>query len=1587
MKVGKKYIATPIITGIAIIVVLAVVGTVGALNGWFGGGASIPSDTMTRGLVVYYSFDEGSGTTTFDGSSNSNTGYFQSVASSPKWTSGKVSGALQFDGKDDYINVGSDSSLDTASAITVEAWIKVDSYSTLAGIVERYQSVVDGGWFFTLNPTGSYDKLYYKFIDVDGGINAGASTESIPLNTWTHVVWTYDGTPKLYIDGDGQTFTAINKNIKIYSKDLSAGKFSNNFLNGLIDEVRIYNRALTAEEIRYHYNRGGPVAHWTFDEGNGTTTYDMTDNNNDGYFGSTTTSPAWTAGKYGTALNFDGDDDSIIAGSDSSLNITDAITVETWVKYGIDAETYPVLLEKKYDGTYTLHAGKTGADIGKPWWRVWTSGGAAAVASTINTNDMQWHHIVGTYNKDIENNNLKLYIDGVFNNQATAVGAIATTTDSLSIGCSLLNGDYFNGLIDDVRVYNYARTPDEIALDYNAGFAARFGPQSSCDDDPGSCMDYGLVGYWNLEEGGGQTVNDGSNYNNHGTLGTSTSAGSDDPKWTTGIKPLSGGVSGGSALDFDNESDYVEIPDDASLETDTELTIEAWIRPDSLSDHWGIANKHKAADNDNTWTLRDAQDDLTKIWMWTGNIGTPTIKLYINGIEDASSSITQLQVGNWYHIVGTIEGGDGISVNDYPFGIGYMELSTGTVPDSPDHLFDGAIDEVRIYNRALSAEEIRYHYNRGGPVAHWKFDEGSGSVTYDSSGNDKDGAFLFPCGESVTFTYNGSSVTYGTVSSNDECWMDRNLGASQVATAYNDADAYGDLFQWGREDDGHQVRDPAPDIVEGDMSLTDQPGHDDFIKEQSSPYDWADNSWTTRWTVAASDPCPTGWRVPTKTEWFTEEATFDPANYTGAYASPLKLTAGGHRDRSDGSLSLVGTRGNYWSSVVSGTNAEGLYLTNSFSLMIAYDRADGLSVRCILDVATVTSPTSPTWTTGKHGSALDFDGIDDHVDSGSANIYDQTENWTWAFWMKPKSWSLADGEAPILDYADGSNRMYMHALDNDIRIYGVDNGAIFVNLDAGYNQISVNRWYFVTALKDSTKVKLYINGEFQNEVSVSMTDGWTNRFYIGSYLGASRDFNGLIDDVRIYNYARTASQIQQDYNEGFAAYFGPVGEGIPTKDCDNDPASCMDYGLAGYWNFEEGGGTTAYDQSDEENNGTLTDGPYYTRGINSLSGGVAGGSALEFDGVDDYVDCGNGASVQLTVGTVEAWIKTTKTDAYAGMVQKQFAYGLFHKGSVLAAYDWSGAGWNEGNTSIADGNWHHVVFIFDSGVANGSYFYVDGAHEKTFTYTISNQTVNLYIGQGTPTSERFLGLIDEVRIYNRALSAEEVRYHYNRSGPVAHWRFDEGDGQTAFDESANDNDGTLGSTTVADAGDPTWSQGKYGSALNFDGTDDYVSVPNDSTLDGMSGLTIESWIKINSYDQSIRTIVSDYDSESSDDGAYVLWLNTSDQLELYIISSSGWGTKDIINTIGPSAGAWHYVVGVYDGSNIKLYIDGVKKNSKATTITAIKTSAENLLIGAQQSSPRRFFNGHIDDVRIYNYARTPEQILQDYNAGLSTHFK
>jgi hypothetical protein len=183
-----------------------------------------------------------------------------------------------------------------------------------------------------------------------------------------------------------------------------------------------------------------------------------------------------------------------------------------------------------------------------------------------------------------------------------------------------------------------------------------------------------------------------------------------------------------------------------------------------------------------------------------------------------------------------------------------------------------------------------------------------------------------------------------------EIWMDRNLGATQVATSSTDAASYGDLYQWGRGTDGHQIRTSGTTATNATTAVPNGGNSWDglFITEGSSPWDWLTPQDNNLWqgVSGTNNPCPTGFRLPTEAEWNAERLSWSSDNSAGAFASPLKLPVAGYR-ASSGSLYGVGSGGSYWSSTVDGTRSRYLDFYGSNANLSGGDRAFGLSVRCL----------------------------------------------------------------------------------------------------------------------------------------------------------------------------------------------------------------------------------------------------------------------------------------------------------------------------------------------------------------------------------------------------------------------------------------------------------------------------------------------------------------------------------------------------------------------------------------------------------------------------------------------------------------
>ena len=217
---------------------------------------------ITTGLVGHWKFDETSGTSASDSSGNNNTG---TLTNSPTWTTGKIGGALSLDGMDDYTDIGT---MDVSgSGITIAAWVKADAFpSTIdTRFISKANSTSEQGHYWMLGQTNNGgDKLRFRLKAGGSTQTLIASSGDLPLNTWFHTIATYDGsTMRLYKDGIEVGSVAKSGTIDMDTTipaNIGRNPDGSNHMDGAMDDVRIYNRALSTSDIQalYAYTGGPP---------------------------------------------------------------------------------------------------------------------------------------------------------------------------------------------------------------------------------------------------------------------------------------------------------------------------------------------------------------------------------------------------------------------------------------------------------------------------------------------------------------------------------------------------------------------------------------------------------------------------------------------------------------------------------------------------------------------------------------------------------------------------------------------------------------------------------------------------------------------------------------------------------------------------------------------------------------------------------------------------------------------------------------------------------------------------------------------------------------------------------------------------------------------------------------------------------------------------------------------------------------------------------------------------------------------------------------------------------------------------------
>lgn len=590
---------------------------------------------------------------------------------------------------------------------------------------------------------------------------------------------------------------------------------------------------------------------------------------------------------------------------------------------------------------------------------------------------------------------------------------------------------------------------------------------------------------------------------------------------------------------------------------------------------------------------------------------------------------------------------------------------------------------------------------------------------------------------------------------------------------------------------------------------------------------------------------------------------------------------------------------------------------------------------------------SPSWVTGIRYNGLQFNGSNDATTDAA---FDPPATGSVAFWFKFNS-----------DPA-GSQRLFGNNGDWEVRADA--SGTIICDLatngagsfETDPRVANAGEWHHIVALYNdsSNTYRLYLDGVQVASGSRTISDISAATLSFGTRTGSSQRFNGALDDLRVYKY-----------------------------EIDEETVAEL-YGLVGHWRLDETSGTTADDSSLNSNDGS------YQNGTTLAATGPfpgAGDYAADFDGVNDRVVISDSDAYEVVDGvSLCSWVKIDESSSHALIVHSDTAspYALLvgTSNDVILAANYGATTGGVGNffhlsdTKLTVGKWHHVVATYDGSTVK---FYIDGQLDgNTYNESVTIGTTDDSMLLGTTAGAGFdlSGKMFDARIYNRGITAREVAEIY---GLVGHWKLDELSGLIAADSSLIGNDGNYWDGAAPGASGPYPGVGAV--AAEFDGSLSHVGIYDNGKYDTSGVISVASWVLFDTAtaDQSQQeTIVARNDWGTQTGFALMTDQPYGDTVVFRVFNGStyydaGWTDSGI------GAGEWHHVVGTFDGTTIRLYVDGTLKASTAAFAAALAPAPSgNLNLGHQQA-------GRLFDARVYNRAISHGEIANLY--GLVGHWK
>lgn len=1113
-----------------------------------------------------------------------------------------------------------------------------------------------------------------------------------------------------------------------------------------------------------------------------------------------------------------------------------------------------------------------------------------------------------------------------------------------------------------------------------------FGDHDSEDIEPGySTSDSGLVAYWPFDE-------------DSGTTATEVVGGHDGS--LTGLPTIgSTGILGTTAYEFDGSGDYVTVPEAPALEMNNTnaVTVSMWVRKEAVQSGWIALLQH----SDQSYNLQ----------FESGN--TPAFTIYDGGWNTANSGIN-VNTNQWYHIAGTFDGSDiriyvdgvqeGTATANYIADASGFDIGIGENLDATGRHFNGTIDEVRVYDRALSASEIEQLAEGSSPddptvewngthVTDWETTDSTLAandltlfdVVADVSGgevtvrvqSDTNGDNL-PDETSDPIYLNGSTGPYsvpGLTTDNDRFRLNVELNTSSITAA--------PCFSGASLSPGDGLSVETRSGC-GSTNVTQNEDPTAAFTKDSAP--WYNDSWTYRKSITIDH----------------SKVTSDLSNYpmlvdvsdTALAAKAqddgddIVFTAGDGTTQLDHEIeSFNGSSGSIstWvkvpqvnasapdttiylyynnSGVGNQENPAGVW-TNGYQSVWHLNESPGDGVANHEDSTSTDNTGSPenfedggsgsTDAAGQIDGADDFAGDDDYV-STTNELATLRSTATFSVWVKTtQTGDNTMWQAPGLsgiEESGGGDDVFWGWINASGHI-----GVMAANTPGAMSTTPINddSWHYVTLTRDSPsgEVEVYVDGELE-ATATSATGDITNTF---SSLGRIEDtggspeyFDGVLDEPRISGSVRSAGWIETTFNN------------------TNDPSSFHTVGP------EETNSTFVFDGSGSSD----PDGSVVTYKWD-----------FESDGTYDEVSGSPTTTHNFDPGVYDVTLQVIDDDSGSDSTTKSYTIGNPPPNPSFTSSQWDErkAITFDHNAIGADlTNFPAMVRLSDSDLSSAQ---MDGddirftkgdgttklAHEiESFDQSTGDLTAWVKVPNINSTAPN-----TTIYLYynNSAADNQENVSGVWTNGYEAVWHLDE-TGSTAVDSTGNGHNGTI------NAGVTTGVDGMAGSAIDVGATSDgWVSVPHDQSLDfgGSESYSVNVWANLDTVG-STQWILSK-------GGADTNWaLETRDldgdpAAELAHEREAADGADIRADEPSdPSVDTWYHLVGTYDPSSdtMEYFQNGTSRSTETFPPggTSVGTNTEDVGIGRNSADFGEYTDGTIDEARISNVQRSDAWVQAVY---------